>query len=166
MSAQTPMEGGIFALATIAMVLFLFVWCLRRLVRFHRNERSLDGTRHGASELMCNKRGLELLKQWLSPEQLRCYETYGFFEVIGSEGGRIYRIHHGVQANIEQLDSAGHPVCAWCFVPEGSLVAGDVMLAQKIALETDERAALAVAVRYAALHHRNVTRRSLSVASW
>jgi hypothetical protein len=35
----------------------------------------------------------------------------------------------------------------WCFVPEGNLVAGDVMLAQKIALETNERAALAVAYR-------------------
>jgi hypothetical protein len=37
----------------------------------------------------------------------------------------------------------------WCFVPEGGLVAGDVMLAQKIALETNERAALAVANRFA-----------------
>jgi hypothetical protein len=35
----------------------------------------------------------------------------------------------------------------WCFVPKGSLVAGD--LAQKIALETNERAALAVANRFA-----------------
>jgi hypothetical protein len=33
----------------------------------------------------------------------------------------------------------------WCFVPKDNLVAGDVMLAQKIALETDERGALAVA---------------------
>jgi hypothetical protein len=38
----------------------------------------------------------------------------------------------------------------WCFVPEGSLVAGDVMLAQKIALETSEYAALAVARRFLA----------------
>jgi hypothetical protein len=30
----------------------------------------------------------------------------------------------------------------------GDLMAGDVMLVQKIALETDERAALAVAVKY------------------
>ena len=35
----------------------------------------------------------------------------------------------------------------YCFVPEGTLPIGDVMLAQKIALETDERAALAVANR-------------------
>jgi hypothetical protein len=30
----------------------------------------------------------------------------------------------------------GDKVCAWCFVPEGNLAAGDCMLAQKIALET------------------------------
>ena len=36
-------------------------------------------------------------------------------------------------------------VSGWCFVPNTYLVADDVMLAQKIALETDERAALAVA---------------------
>ena len=38
-------------------------------------------------------------------------------------------------------------VCKWCFVPDGDLVAGDVMLAQKIALETNERSALSVAHR-------------------
>jgi hypothetical protein len=34
------------------------------------------------------------------------------------------------------------------FVPMGDLVPGDVMLAQKIALETNERAALAVANKF------------------
>jgi hypothetical protein len=32
-----------------------------------------------------------------------------------------------------------------CFAPVGALVQGDVMLAQKIALETDEQSALTVA---------------------
>jgi hypothetical protein len=36
----------------------------------------------------------------------------------------------------------------WCFVPSGSLVAGDVMLAQKVALEAFECEALAVAKRF------------------
>jgi hypothetical protein len=36
----------------------------------------------------------------------------------------------------------------WCFVPGEHLVAGDVMLAQKIALETDERGALEKANRF------------------
>lgn len=38
-------------------------------------------------------------------------------------------------------------IAVWCFGPEGYLPVGDVMLAEKIALETDEHAALAVANR-------------------
>ena len=36
----------------------------------------------------------------------------------------------------------------YCFIPEGNLVPGDVMLAQKIALEDDELAALELANRF------------------
>jgi hypothetical protein len=50
--------------------------------------------------------------------------------------------------NIHEIDGAGCPRGGWCFVPKGHLVASDVMLAQKIALETDERGALAVANKF------------------
>jgi hypothetical protein len=64
-----------------------------------------------------------------------------------SDTGTRYRVHHGTQTNIEELSHTGQRVCKWCFVPEGNLVAADVMLAQKIALETNERGALSVAHR-------------------
>lgn len=92
-------------------------------------------------------RALALLRGWLSPKQRACYERFRYFDVTGSDTGTRYRIHHGTQTNIEELSSTGHHVCKWCFVPDGDLVAGDVMLAQKIALETNERGALAVAHR-------------------
>jgi hypothetical protein len=92
-------------------------------------------------------RGLELLKEWLSPEQLTAYEQRRHFDVIGSDSGTVFRIHHGAQTNVVELDKLGQPVCRWCFVPDGFLVAGDVMLSQKIALETNERGVLAVANR-------------------
>jgi hypothetical protein len=92
-------------------------------------------------------RALRLLKDWLSPEQLACYERFKFFDVIGSDTGTRFRIHHGTQTNIEELSNKGQLVCKWCFVPEGNLAAGDVMLTQKIALETNERGALALANR-------------------
>jgi hypothetical protein len=98
-------------------------------------------------------RALKLLKDWLSPAQLYAYEGRRYFDVIGSDSGTAYRIHHGTQANIEQLDAHGQPVCRWCFVPEGGLVAGDVMLAQKIALETYESGALGVANRLTIMSH-------------
>src|SRR6266576_5187154 len=95
--------------------------------------------------LFLSARGLELLKEWLSPEQFAQYDAKSYFEVTGCHSGKRYRINHGTSMNIHELDGAGRPRLGWCFAPKGYLVAGDVMLAQKIALETDERGALAVA---------------------
>ena len=88
-----------------------------------------------------------LLKQWLSPAQLAQYENNGHFEVRGCHSGKRYRIRRARQMNIDELDEAGARSAAWCFGPEGNLPIGDVMLAQKIALENDEQTALAVANR-------------------
>jgi len=93
-------------------------------------------------------RGLELLKEWLSPEQFAQYDAKSYFEVTGCHSGKRYRICHGTSMNIYELDGAGRPRVGLCFVPKGYLVSGDVMLAQKIALETDERRALTVANRF------------------
>jgi hypothetical protein len=90
-------------------------------------------------------RGRKLLREWLSPEQLAQYDAHNYFEVTGCHTGKRYRIRHGMGMNVYELDGAGHPRAGWCFVPKDHLVAGDVMLAQKIALETDERGALGVA---------------------
>jgi hypothetical protein len=93
-------------------------------------------------------RGLNLLKEWLSPEQFAQYDANSYFEVTGCQSGKRYRISHGISMNVYELDGAGRPSVGWCFTPKGYLVAGDVMLAQKIALETDERGALAVANKF------------------
>jgi hypothetical protein len=93
-------------------------------------------------------RGLMLLSEWLSPEQLAQYRATGYFDVTGGDSGKRYRVHYGTSMNVQELDDAGHPRVGWCFVPNAYLVAGDVMLAQKIALETDERVAIAVAKQF------------------
>lgn len=90
-------------------------------------------------------RGLALLKTWLTPEQLAQYRQYRHFDVTGCHSGRRYRIRYGVSMNVFELDSLGRPVVGRCFVPKDNLVAGDVMLAQKIGLETNERGVLLVA---------------------
>jgi hypothetical protein len=107
--------------------------------------RSGSGAR--AFRFETEARALTPLKEWLSPKQRACYERFRYFDVVGGDTGTRYRIHHGTQTNIEELSHAGHHVCKWCFVPDGDLVAGDVMLTQKIALETNERGALSVAHR-------------------
>ena len=84
------------------------------------------------------ERGIRLLMENLSAAQRKQYEKYGYFDVTGGKTGKRYRIRHGRQMNIEQLDRNGRRVCGWCFFPQGSLVSGDVMLAQKAALELFE----------------------------
>jgi hypothetical protein len=93
-------------------------------------------------------KGLRLLRSWLTSEQRNQFDSYGYFDVVGNVTGVRYRIRYGVAANVEQLDSEGHPLVGRCFLPIGYLVAGDVMLAQKIALETNERSALAVSQKF------------------
>ena len=95
-------------------------------------------------------RGLRLLRSWLSPAQLAQLDAKGYFDVIGGQSGKTYRIKLGICANILELAEDGAPRVGWCVVPDGCLVAGDVMLAQKIALETFECAALAKANKFGA----------------
>ena len=93
-------------------------------------------------------RGLRLLRAWLSPSQFAQFDAKGHFDVIGSATGRKYRIQYGTSMNVYELDDAGRPQVGRCFLPEGRLVPGDVMLAQKIALETSEIRALSVAINF------------------
>ena len=93
-------------------------------------------------------RGITLLREWLSPMQRAQFDASKSFDVVGCDSGRRYRILYGKVTNVHEIDDAGRPVIGWCFVPSEHLVAADVMLAQKIALETNERATLAVANRF------------------
>jgi hypothetical protein len=94
------------------------------------------------------ERGLKLLRDNLTPLQRQQYEKFGYFDVLGGNTGKRYRIRHGRQMNIDQLDKNGRRVCGWCFFPQGNLVSGDIMLAQKMALELYEVETLRIANRY------------------
>jgi uncharacterized protein YodC (DUF2158 family) len=89
----------------------------------------------------------KLLREWLSPAQRASFDAHAHFEVTGSASGKRYRINKGTAINVDELAADGTVACKWCFGPPG-LAAGDVMLAQKIALETDEKAAMKVANRH------------------
>jgi hypothetical protein len=86
-----------------------------------------------------------LLKSWLSEAQLARYEKKGWFEVVGNVTGQRYRINKGRTSNVELIDAAGEKAGRICVVTKGALIECDLMLAQKVALETDELAALRVA---------------------
>jgi hypothetical protein len=109
---------------------------IRRLYRIARNRDSPEA------------RGRCLLRRWLSQGQLAQFDAFNFFDVIGCHTAKRYRIYYATAANVEEFTEFGHPIMRYCFVPIGNLVPGDVMLAQKIALETDELAALELANRF------------------
>ena len=92
-------------------------------------------------------RGMHLLTRHLSPAQRDQYARHGYFDVIGGDTGGRYRIRRGHQMNVERIDRTGRPVSLLCFMPEGRLPVGDVMLAQKLALECFESEALWTANR-------------------
>jgi hypothetical protein len=107
-------------------------------------------------------RGIKLLREWLSSEQRAEFDANRYFDVIGCDSGKRYRIRYGSAANVHEIDDDGRSLVGWCFVPTGNLFAGDVVLAQKIALETNEIGALAVANRFPVQVPREATRSRLA----
>lgn len=90
------------------------------------------------------RRGFELLRSNLSAQQRREFDQQRRFEVRGGSTGHRYRIRRGWSMNIDEIDGRGAVLRTWCFYPKGRLSVGDIMLAQKIALETFELEALEV----------------------
>jgi hypothetical protein len=110
-----------------------------------RDRARVDREERRRVHLRSEERSRDLLRQWLSPEQAEQYEKTQRFEVVGSDTGKRYRIRHGTAMNIEEIAASGYIARRWCFGPEGAPATGDVMLAQKVALETFELNALAIA---------------------
>jgi hypothetical protein len=102
---------------------------------------------------LAQERGAQLLQANLTKEQLRQLHDLAYFEVVGGTSKTLYRIHDCSMINVEQLDENNRPVCKWCFAPIGNLVRGDVLLAQKLALELFETEALVRANSYPTYSH-------------
>ena len=99
--------------------------------------------------LMARQRGLKLLEANLTPDQLKQFLATRRFNVVGGVSGRTYRIRMAAgPMHVEELDHRGQCVRRLCFYPRGRLVDGDIMLAQKVALEAFEVEALAIANKF------------------
>lgn len=115
---------------------------VRTLFGQHRAHRTPEG------------RSQRLLGAWLTPAQRQQLASLGYFEVVGSHSARRYRIYSGCAMNVCELDEHGRVRRGLCFLPLGELPAGDVMLAQKLALELCEDRVMLVAREFVprALH--------------
>jgi hypothetical protein len=88
----------------------------------------------------------QLLVDHLSPEQRREMDVKLGFTVMGGKTGVRYVIAQGRISNVHVLNKQGHVIAKLCFGPAASqdrdfreeLPDGDIMLAQKIALEDAE----------------------------
>jgi len=107
-----------------------------------RTARCLFGPSAQAS---ARARSLCLLRENLAPDQFTQYSEQGFFDVIGGMTGNRYRVAPGSSMNISEIDCEGRCLRRLCFFPQGALPDGDVLLAQKLALELFEGDALMVA---------------------
>ena len=83
-----------------------------------------------------------LLLEHLTAAQRDQFAQRRFFDVTGGITGTRYRIRNTRPMNVEVIRD-GHCVNRLCFEPEGHLVQGDMLLAQKLALELFEIETLA-----------------------
>jgi hypothetical protein len=111
------------------------------MYRFATPPRQLGGSQpsrapvfseeHCRAHLGSEERSQDLLRQWLSPDQVEQYDLYLYFVVDSATGAR-YRTRRGTAMNIEELAADGCVTRRWCFAPEGTFATGDVMLTRKI----------------------------------
>ena len=129
--------GEIDAAARLAVPpLFYYIGPDGRLVALSdQHERKMTAAR---------ERSFTLLKEWLSPKQRADFEEYQMFCVIGERTGCRYVITSGYSNNVCRMDESGNSDARLCFGPRG-VPLGDILLAQKLTLETDEEEALRVA---------------------
>jgi len=95
-------------------------------------------------------RSIRLLRAHLNALQRRQFDEHSWFDVVGGQSGRRYRVYRAYVTNVQEVGTDGACVQVFCFSPCGHLPLGDVLLAQKVALEVFEGDALAVACRWPA----------------
>lgn len=135
------------------------VWSipLTELKRFHKDVRSfyeavrarqnaggnLLGERRRTREILTNQaenRAIELLMRHLTTEQRHEFEARNCFHVKTED--KVYRIENGSHLNVVLVDDIGDSV-KYCIVfkrhlhPHGRIPNGDLMLAQKLMLESN-----------------------------
>ena len=103
------------------------------------------------------QRSMRLLRAHLNALQRRQFDELGWFDVVGGQSGRQYRVFRAYVTNVQEVGTDGACVQVLCFSPRGHLPLGDVLLAQKVALELFEGDALAAACRWPASVVRRYT---------
>lgn len=114
-------------------------WEAERAARVAAEEQRRIARAHATN------RASATLRQFLTPDQWASFERDRTFQVVGSAGG-LYRLRYGVAGNVDWLEGGGLDDAAGvlCAHPRAVdedgyyLPTPDVLLAQMLALVTDE----------------------------
>jgi hypothetical protein len=115
----------------------------------HRRLRDEENLRKEAAERkLAEEKAKKLLEECLTPVQKRAFRRWGVIPVV-AKSGKFYRIETGRQGNIVEMEKR-KAVARYCVHPgrdpRGGIVPTfDVMLAQKLLIETDEKRFLKLA---------------------
>jgi hypothetical protein len=88
---------------------------------------------------------IDLMLDWLTPTQQECLTKNKYFEAVGGDTKKIYRVYPGHIFNVHEMGKEEKVNIRWCFQPRDAPYLGDVMLAQKLTIEADEATLLKVA---------------------
>ena len=80
-----------------------------------RGARAIENRYFEAGCTQAELRGISLLKGWLSPDQLAQYKSFRYFDVIGHQSGKRYRIRYGAGMNIYEMNFARKDACGVVF---------------------------------------------------
>lgn len=104
-------------------------------------EWNAQQVKQAEESIAATQRAERLLIEHLSPAQRAAYEKDRFFEVVAAKSR--YRVYH--DGGVRRLDEDGRAVTSYCIHPDEAIPAGDLALAKKLLLETDEAAFLRIA---------------------
>ncbi len=143
---RTPLAPApVSRLSRMAQNVLALAQITRDAVRLFRNSRQAQQPwpeQTPEEWQRAKERSFELLRAWLNPEQLASFQEHQYFEVTGGDTGVRYRLRPQSAFGIEAL-TGRRKGTLYCVVPTGAPALGDILLAQKIGLETAERATLA-----------------------
>lgn len=91
------------------------------------------------------ERARQLLVAMLDREQQEEFAKNRSFIVHTKDRQRRYQVTYGTAGNVLLLNPAGQTIAKFCIHPEEEVPTPDVMLAQKLLLETDEQQFLKIA---------------------
>jgi hypothetical protein len=87
----------------------------------------------------------KLLVTFLEDDQRASFEKEKYFIIHSRDGQRRYKVSHGRSGNVKLIDPKGKELASFCIHPGIACPDEDTMLAQKLMLETDEKAFLRIA---------------------